>query len=195
MLRQPIAKTGSVYSVSDTTELMLMSVETLVICHICQLWFWYMTMELVSCFLFLIRNCPKERIPWEICKTVDSMFFPSQLLTMQVKWLCIWAWTKTHFILCAKLWSGPPIREEVTALQYALMFEVCYQRLRLCCWIACSKYELIPLQRNAPNPNKRPTSTLYGSSAPLMDRLSTLLTHNWQKEEPMNIYHKVKLFH
>lgn len=71
----------------------------------------------------------------------------------------------------------------VTASQYALSSQVCYRCLWLCCKIACSKYELIPLHWNAPNPNKRPTFTVDSSSAPLMDRLSSLFTPCRQKDE------------
>lgn len=43
------------------------------------------------------------------------------------------------------------------------------------CWkIACSKYELMPLQWNAPNPNKKPAFSVDSSSAALMDSLSSL---------------------
>lgn len=51
-----------------------------------------------------------------------------------------------------------------------------------CCKIACSKYELIPLHWNVPNPNKRLAFTVDSSSAPLMDRLFSLFTPCRQKK-------------
>lgn len=81
--------------------------------------------------------------------------------------------TKAHFILSTDLWSGLPYLWGMVAavgatggsgyhnartLSLSLSSQVCYRCLWLCCKIACSKYELIPLQWNAPNPNKRPRS-------------------------------------
>lgn len=110
----------------------------------------------------------------------------------------IWVRTKTQFILSMNVWSGLPYLWQWGSQLHNMLSSPRYviSAFGFCCKITCSKYELIPPPlkhiQSQQKAHIQPGQLFSSSNGQAL----ALFTQRRQKRrEPMNIYHRVKLFH